>query len=103
MYAAHFFAHYQTIGVVQAHTAKFFRLGHTQQAEIPHLLEDVMNRKTPGVLPFTNMGVQFLLHKIADGTAKFFVFLSENHGLVPVVFVALIVFWIVFGYLSRRR
>ena len=92
MDAAHFFAHNHAVGVVQPHAAKLFRLGYTEQTQIAHFLEHFMNGETPGVFPFTHMGVQFLVDKIADGTAKFFVFLSELHGRLPVVFVVFVVF-----------
>ena len=89
MYATHFFAHHQAVGIIQTHAAKLGGLGDTQQPQVAHFLEYFVDRKTARRFPFFHVGIEFLVHKVTDGTAKFFVFLSENHWKRPVVWLGL--------------
>src|SRR4029079_17523821 len=61
------------------------RLGlvHAQQAEPPHLLEDVVQRHQPGLLPRLRVGVHFLLDEVADRPAYLLVLFGQAHAPEP--------------------
>src|SRR5690606_6474721 len=43
---------------------------------------NLVDRETSGLFPLVGIGVQFVLDKVADGTADLVVFLSKEHDFV---------------------
>ena len=78
---AHLLGHHHPIRIVQPHAAKLGRLGHAQEPQVAHLLEDLVDGKAPGVLPLADVGVELLLDKRADGAAQLFVLWRKDHGV----------------------
>src|SRR5690606_24916528 len=68
------------IGIIEPRTAIGLRLGDTEQAEIAHLLENLMGRKNLRLFPFINVRIDFLVDEFTNGAPQFFMFAGQFHG-----------------------